>query len=73
MSLGRLVSRYSTGMGAVQAQGAQGVREARRWQLGAAGARADARVRPGRWARGLGARPGYGLCTRCTWPVFDPV
>ena len=26
--------------------------------------------RPGRWARGLGAWAGYGLCTR---PVFDPV
>ena len=29
--------------------------------------------RPGRWAHGLGARAGFGLCTRCTWPVFGPV
>ena len=27
----------------------------------------------GRWARGLGARAGLGLCTRCTRPVFGPV
>ena len=33
----------------------------------------------GRWALGrarqaheLGARAGFGLCTRCTRPVFDP-
>ena len=26
-----------------------------------------------RQARRLGAWAGYGLCTRCTWPVFDPV
>ena len=25
------------------------------------------------WARGLGARAGLGLCTRCTRPVFGPV
>ena len=25
-------------------------------------------ARPGRWARA-----GYGLCTRCTWPVLDPI
>ena len=25
------------------------------------------------WARGLGAQAGYGLCTRCTRPVFDSI
>ena len=29
-------------------------------------------ARPGRWARGLGAWAGLGLCTRCTRPIFDP-
>ena len=26
-----------------------------------------------RGVRGLGARAGYELCTRCTRPFFDPV
>ena len=29
-------------------------------------------ARPERWARGLGAWAGLGLCTRCTRPIFDP-
>ena len=40
-------------------------------------ARADSRgargARHGRWASGLGVLLGYGLCTWCTQPVFDPV
>ena len=83
---------------------AQGVRGARRWQLGEAGAgrwasgksgrRASGRRAGSTWqgaaagagargargvglarrqARGLGARPGLELCTRCTRPVFGPV
>ena len=26
-----------------------------------------------RWARGLGVLLGYGLCTWCIQPVFDPI
>ena len=63
--------------------GAQARRRRARGRRAAAGAcrgrgagassRGAAGARPGRWAPGLGARAGYGLCTRCTRPVFDPV
>ena len=50
-------------------------RGARGRQVQAGGRRAGSagHARPGRWARGLGARAGLGLCTRCTRPVFGPV
>ena len=32
-----------------------------------------AQARGARGERGLGARAGFGLCTRCTRPVFGPV
>ena len=51
--------------------GARGSRRGRaRSVRGRAGWAAGAR--PGRWARGLGAWAGLGLCTRCTRPIFDP-
>ena len=45
-------------------QGRTSARQGAAWALG---------ERPRRWASGLGARAGYGLCTRCTQPVFGPV
>ena len=76
------------GTGLRQARGQTRACGARRWQAagaGGTGVRAiGARGRAGRrqvrgkarqartaWA--LGVRPGYGLCTRCTRPVFGPV
>ena len=50
-------------------------RQARAAGSGARGvySRGATGARPGHWARGLGARAGLGLCTRCTRPVFDPI
>ena len=50
-------------------------RRARRHGTGARarGSKRAGRARPGHWAGGLGARASYGLCTRCTRPVFDLV
>ena len=49
--------------------GAGGARTAGRWARGRAlGMRQGAG--PAAWA--LGARPGLGLCTRCTRPICDP-
>ena len=53
-------ARQARGRGAQQARGSR--------RAGSAGL-----ARPGRWALGLGAQAGYGLCTRCTRPVFGPV
>ena len=54
-----------------------GGRAAGTWGKQARGARQDtaagAGARPGHgWERSLGARVGWGLCTRCTRPIFDP-
>ena len=66
-------------MRGARGQALQAAGRAARGALGA-GARGASRRgkrarlgRPGRWARNLGAQAGYGLCTRCTRPVFDPV
>ena len=76
----RQLSAWAGGVAGARACGAGGGRRAGRatgevQALGArqAGAGHEGRARPGRWARGLGARAGYELCTRCTRPVFDPV
>ena len=58
---GRAVGRAGARTAGNGVQGARGVSS-----RGAAGAR------PGRWALGLGAWAGLGLCTRCTRPIFDP-
>ena len=68
----------AAGSGSLQGAGAAGARGAGARGAGprarTVGARQQARgARPGCWASGLGARAGYGLCTRCTRPVFDPV
>ena len=66
-----------------QARGAGGRRAAGRGRGAVGGAQARGSrqagaghaglTRPGHWARGLGARAGFGLCARCTRPVFGPV
>ena len=55
-------------------RGARGARGSRRGRARSVRGRAGwaAGARPGRWARGLGAWAGLGLCTRCTRPIFDP-
>ena len=53
------------------AAGARGARQVGRRRWARAGLAAGAR--PRRWARGLGARAGLELCTRCTRHVFCPV
>ena len=52
--------------GGVQAGAQAGAQGRARGSKGARG------VWPGRWARGLGAWVGLGLCTWCTRPIFDP-
>ena len=49
---------------------ARGARQGSAADAGARGAHGLGVARS--WARGLGVRPGCGLCTRCTWPIFDP-
>ena len=62
---GRRTLGRRAGQGAASGAGARG--RARR------PARARGAGLAGRWARGLGAQAGLGLCTRCTRPVFGPV
>ena len=47
-------------------------RGARRQLGGRRAGRARGECGRARQAHGLGARAGYGLCTRCTRPAFDP-
>ena len=75
------VSRHSAQLGhdTVHSRwaGARGLRRRRAACAQARGAqqarsRRAGRAQPGRWVKGLGVRAGYGLCTQCTQPVFDP-
>ena len=61
--------------GARAGQAAAGEQRVRGTGVRALGRRAagEAGTQPGRWARGLGARAGKGLCTRCTQLVFGTV
>ena len=56
------------------ARGAQAAGRQAHARQGAAGvgARGAGLGRAGRVAWALGAWAGCGLCTRCTWPIFDP-
>ena len=60
--------------GSADGRGARGRAGAERKRSGswAAGARTTGRGASAA-GRGLGVRAGYGLCTRCTRPVFSPV
>ena len=76
-ALGRWAARAQA-RGALERAGGRradgGVRGSRRGRARSVRGRAGwaAGARPGRWARGLGAWAGLGLCTRCTRPIFDP-
>ena len=68
-------SRDSGLLDCVVTQGRDTASQATTWRWAQAGRAGRARSPQAgvRGARGLGARAGYGLCTRCTRPVFDPV
>ena len=62
-------ARQGRAAGRARGRGARG----RQVQAGGRRAGSAGHAGPGRWARGLGARAGLGLCTRCTRPVFGQV